>query len=625
MNEQFLQYYNKELQFLREMGADFAREFPKIAGRLGLDTGTDDICRDPYVERLLEGFAFLAARVHLKLDAQFPTFTQSLLETVYPHYLAPTPSMALVQMTPDLGEGELSEGYQIPRGTVLRSLTGPEDATPCEYRTAHEATLYPVEVTEVQYLSRGLDTLSLPENCTGRAALRIGLRSMTGDPFQEIALDSLTFYLGGVGAQPMRLYEQIFAHCCGVVAREVGEKGRPNQLLDPQTVAQVGFDDQESLIPYEARSFQGYRLLHEYFAFAQRFMFVRVEGLRPAAARCEGPEMEVILLFDRVQAELEGRVDESHCRLFCAPVINLFPRRAAPIFVEERFHEFHVVPDRTAPLDYEVYRVSKVTGSGRTREVRREFLPFYALRHGSARSGDDGAYYTVERRRRVLSGREKQFGTRSSYVGSEVYVSLVDGEAAPYHPDLRQLHAEILCTNRDLPLQMPLGLGTTDFTLEQKLPITSVRCVSGPTRPQPAHLGGSAAWRAISHLTLNYLSLTDTEGGSGAAALHELLSLYCAAGETDKVRQIQGINAVKSREIVRRVSGPIAFARGLEVELTLDEAAFEGTGAFLIGAVLERFFAEYASINSFTETVIQSVSRGEMMRWPTRPGRQQTL
>ncbi len=625
MNEQFLQYYNRELEFLREMGAEFAREFPKIAGRLGLDTGPDDICRDPYVERLLEGFAFLAARVHLKLDAEFPTFTQSLLETVYPHYLAPTPSMAIVQMKPDLGEGELGEGYVIPGGTVLRSLVGPDDATSCEYRTAHEVTLFPIEVAGVRYLTRGLDTLSLPEGCGGRAAMRVRLRSLTGDPFQEMALDSLVFYLGGVGAQPMRLYEQIFAHCCGVLARKEGEPGRPNQLLPAANVCQVGFDDQDKLIPYDARSFQGYRLLQEYFAFPERFMFVRVEGLRPAVSRCDGTELEVILLFDQADAELEGRLDESHCSLFCSPAVNLFPKRAAPIFVEERFREFHVVPDRTAPLDYETYRVSRLTGFGRTRELRREFLPFYALHHGRSTDEDGAAYYTVNRRRRVLSSREKQFGTRSSYVGSEVYVSLVDVEAAPYHPDLRQLHAEILCTNRDLPLQMPLGLGTTDFTLEQKLPVTSVRCVGGPTRPQPAHLGGRAAWRAISHLTLNYLSLMDTEGGSGAAALHELLNLYCSPGETDKLRQIQGITAVDSRDIVRRVSGPIAFARGLEVAVTLDESAFEGTGAFLIGAVLERFLAEYASINSFTETVIHSASRGEIMRWPTRAGRKQIL
>jgi type VI secretion system protein ImpG len=343
--------------------------------------------------------------------------------------------------------------------------------------------------------------------------------------------------------------------------------------------------------------------------------------------RCEENEFDVIILLREPDLELEGRVDATTFAPFCSPAINLFPKRADRIHLSDRFSEFHVIPDRTRPLDFEVYEVLRVVGHGTRAGEEQEFLPFYSAKDFDAQGGGAGAYYAVNRVPRTASSREKRFGRRSSYAGSEVYVSLVDSKEAPYRSDLRQLEVSTRCTNRDLPLQMPVGVGATDFTMDVEAPVECVRCVSGPTAPKPSPAEGEIAWRAISHLSLNYLSLANASEEEGASALREILRLYGDNSDPQICKQIDGVRTITSRPIVLRIvgPGPIAFARGLEVTLTLDEAAFEGTGVFVLGAVLDRFFEKYVSINSFTQTVVKTLQRGEVMRWPARMGQRQTL
>jgi len=624
VDRRLLHYYNRELQHLREMGGEFAREFPKIAGRLGLD---EFACVDPYVERLLEGFAFLAARVRLKLDAEFPRFTQSLLETVYPHYLASTPSMLVAQFEPDLSDIALADGFPIPRNTVIRSVIGKGDRTACEYRTAHDLTLWPIRVAEAQYYSQDLGILGIRQQFGAKAGIRIRIRCTADLIFSQLKLDSLTFYLRGSDETPMRIYEQFFANTAAVVIQPSKRPVQWSEVLGGSSIRRVGFDDKHALLPYGPRSFQGYRLLKEYFAFPQRYMFVEFGGLGSAVRRCEDNEFDVIILLREPDLELEGRVDATTFALFCSPAINLFPKRADRIHLSDRFSEFHVVPDRTRPLDFEVYEVLRVIGHGARAGEEQEFLPFYSATDFDAQGGGTGGYYAVNRVPRTASSREKRLGRRSSYAGSEVYVSLVDAKEAPYRSDLRQLEVSTRCTNRDLPLQMPVGAGATDFTMDVEAPVECTRCVSGPTAPRPSPAEGEIAWRAISHLSLNYLSLTNVSEEEGASALREILRLYGDNSDPQIRKQIDGVRLTTSRPIVLRIvgPGPIAFARGLEVTLTLDEAAFEGTGVFVLGAVLDRFFEKYVSINSFTQTVIKTIQRGEVMRWTARTGQRQTL
>lgn len=627
MDPLLLKYYNRELQYIREMGGEFAREFPKIAGRLGLD-GFD--CADPYVERLLEGFGFLAARVQLKIDARYPDLTQHLLEIIYPHYLTPLPSMAVVQFQPVLADDGLRDGFPIPRHTSVRSILGKGDQTPCEYRTAHDVTLWPLEITEAEYFTNMgvVSAAKLPENSRPKAGLRLRMKATAGLSLQDIKLDSLTIFLHGPDEQPMRLYEQLIGNTIAVVARPPGRPAPWNQVLDASSLRQVGFADNEALLAHDSRSFSGYRLLQEYFAFPERYLFVEFTDLQDAFSRCEDAEIELIAIFDRLDQELENKVSAGNLALFCTPAINLFPKRADRIHLSDRSSEYHVVPDRTRPLDFEVFQVTDVIGHGTSSEDEQEFLPFYACNDLSHYS-DHMAFFTLRRERRVLSSRQKRRGPRSSYIGSETYISLVDAREAPYSSDLKQLSVQTLCTNRDLPLQMPVGRGRTDFTLDISAPVEAVRCVAGPTRPQPsqAHAHGEVAWRLINHLSLNYLSLIDSDDRQGAAALREMLSLYGNLAEAGVKKQIEGVKSVRAEQVTRRipVPGPIAFGRGLEITLELDEAAFEGTGVFLLGSIMEQFFARYVSINSFTETRIRTVERGEVMRWPVRTGQHHLL
>ena len=624
MDPRLLKYYNRELSHLREVGGEFAAEFPKIAGRLSLD-GFE--CADPYVERLLEGFAFLSARLHARMDAEFPRFAHHLFEMVFPQYLSPTPSIVVAQFAPDLKEGALAEGFVVPRHSSLSGSVGKGEATAVEYRTAHDVTLFPLELVEAQYFSRDSAGVELPDVPGLKAAIRIRLRVTAGMTLDKLKLDRLPIFIRGAGELPMRIYEQIMAGCLGIAVRPT-TRPVPWQAVLPRTsMRSLGFDDEQALLPYGPRSFQGYRLLAEYFACPQRFMFFEVGGLAGLRSRGAEKVIDLIVLLDRYEPELETYVNGQTFALFCTPAANLFPKTADRIHLTDQVHEHHVVADRTRPLDFEIYAVTEVAGYGTSLDEEQAFRPFYSA-NDLATGSSPQAFYTVHRAPRVLSSAQKRTGPRSSYIGSEVYMSLVDAEEAPYRHDLRQLAVSTLCTNRDLPLHMPVNKGGSDFSLFSGAPVESIRCVAGPTRPRPApiHSDGDFVWRLISQLTLNYLSLVDRDEREGAAALRDLLKLYGDTGEGAVRKQIEGVRQVSSQRITRRIPtpGPITFGRGLEIAVTCDESAFEGTGIFLLGAVLEQFFARYVSINSFAETVLKSVDRGEVMRWPARIGRRQS-
>ena len=624
MDERLLEHYNTELRHLREMAGEFAREFPKIAGRLSLDKDAKEICPDPYVERLLEGFAFLAARIHLKIDSEFPRFTQSLLETVYPHYLSPIPSMAVVRFDPEEQEGALAEGVVVPRGTLMRSSIGRGERTACTFQTAHEVRLLPIRIAEVRYFTRDTAELNLPRELQARAAIRIRLQATAAVPFKDIKLDPLTFFIRGADDLPALIYEQIFARKSALVLQSVAERGKTLASLPPSSIRRVGFSDKEALLPQSPRGFEGYRLLREYFAFPQRFLFFELAGLGEAARLNKGDQLDLVIALKEPETRLESRLDATCLELFCTPAINLFPKTLDRINLSDRFSEFHVVPDRNRPLDFEVFEIESVTGYGAVAGQEQEFRAFYLARDTDLGAG---AFYTTNRVRRMLTAKEKQFGRKSAYSGTEIFLSLVDANSAPYSSELRQLGIRALCTNRHLPIQMAVGIGRSDFTMDLSAPVVAIRCLSGPNVPTASQAEGRFSWRLISHLSLNYLSLLDAKGEEGAGALREILRLYADSDDRQTAKQIEGLRKVRSGAVIRRVKtpGPITFARGLEITVDLDETAFEGTGVFILGAVLEQFFSKYVSLNSFTETIIRTQQRGEIMRWPAQMGRRQII
>jgi len=609
------------------MGGEFAKEFPKIAARLGMD-GFE--CADPYVERLLEGFAFLAARVQLKVDSEFPRFTQHMLDMVYPNYNEPVPSMTVVQLQPDLAEGSLAEGFLVERQTALRSQIGKGEQTACEYRTAHNVNLWPIEITEAEYLPSvgAVSNLGVPSLPDLKAGIRLRLKTTAGLKFNELSLDSLPVYLRGVGELPMFLYEQLIGNSFAVCLQSTVKPIAWQATIKDEPIKRYGFLDDQALLAYSPRSFQGYRLLQEYFAFPERYMFAELTGLKQEIKQCDTDEIDIIIMLNRSNAKLINAVEVSQFALFCTPAINLFPKRVDRIHVTQKLSEFHIVPDRSRPMDYEVCQITEVTGISNddNKDEEQSFLPFYHF-NDTRDYSSQLSYYALNRQQRVMSSKQKRQGPRSSYIGNEVFISLVDANEAPYSEDLRQLGIKTLCSNRDLPLQMPVGGGKSDFSMQKGAPVLNIRCLAGPTKPRPSSANGGTAWHLISHLSLNYLTLVDSNEKEGAAALRSLLKLYGEYSEASIAKQVDGLLSVTSKSIVRRINteGPIVFGRGLEITLNFEEAAFEGSGVFLLGAVMEQFLSRYVSINSFTETVITSTDRGEIIRWPARIGTRETI
>ena len=625
MDPRLLQHYNLELQHLREMGAEFAQQFPRIAARLGMN-GLE--VADPYVERLLEGVGFMAARVQLKLEAEFPRFTQALLEMVYPHYLAPTPSMLVAQLKPDPKDTNLAAGPIVPRGSTMHGLLAGQDVTACEFRTAQDVTLWPVEIVSASYFSFAPDLPlnALPVAQRIKGGVRIRLRTTAGLTFAQTSIERLCFYLAGRDDVANKLYELCLATAVGALVLPGKAAQLPHEFLPASMLRPVGFTDQEALLPVTLRSFQGYRLLQEYFAFPQRYRFFELTGLAGAIKRAATDEIEIVILLGRGEANLESVVDRSNFALFCTPAINLFPKRADRIHIADDAYEYHVVADRTRPLDFEIYEVTSVVGHGVGADSEQRFLPFYSA-YSTDADEQQAAYFTTRREPRLIGTTEARRGSRSSYIGSEVFMALVDPAQAPFSGDLRQLSIQALCTNRDLVLQMPVGIGKTDFALDVAAPIASIRVIGGPSRPYAPLADGAIAWRAISHLSLNYFSLINATPQEGATTLRDLLELYAAAGDASARKQIDGVRSVGVTRVVRRLPtpGPLTFGRGLEITVGIDELAFEGGSAYLLGAVLNQFFARHVSINSFTETVLRSHVRGEIKRWMPQWGARPTL
>jgi len=625
MDPRLLRLYSDELTHLRERGAEFAREFPKVAARLSMD-GVE--VSDPYVERLLEGFAFLAARVQLKLDAEFPRLVQHLLESVYPNFLAPVPSMMLAQFVPEPSDPNLVHGARIARGSALRSEISRGQDTQCEFRTAHEVQLWPIEIASAQYFSYAPDIplARLPGGQRVKGGLRIRLRTLAGANFAQLPIDTLPLHIAAPEAIAYRLHELALGTCIGSWVRPLGDAAAQaaSGWRGADSVESVGYAEDEALLPNTLRSFGGYRLLQEYAAMPQRFLGLRVRELGARLAQSGGSEAEIVLLFGRGDAALESLVDASSVALFCTPAINLFSKRLDRIVLNPANWEHHAVPDRTRPMDFEVHSIESVTGFGTGSVGEQRFLPMYGQEPGALHA--EGAYFTVRREPRVLSAVQKAQGPRSAYIGQEVYLSLVDSRQAPYGEGLRQLAVAALCTNRDLPNLLPGGgaAGSDRWKLDGIDSVQQVRCLAGPTRPHQRQPEGDIGWALVSQLSLNYLSYAGDDPVRAAGALRALLALYGPPQDPGWQRQLEGLQSVQARQVVRRLpmGGPLTFGTGIEVTARVDEMAFQGGSAFLLGCLLERFFARHVALNTFSETVLQTATRGELMRWPARIGEQ---
>lgn len=623
MDARLTRLYEEELAHLRDVGREFSREHPK-ARHLGLE---EMEVADPYVERLLEGFAFLTARVRLKLDAEQPRLIEQLLQSLYPNFLAPVPSAMVVQFSIDPTDPNLARGYVLARGSTVRSLVKRGQDTQCEFRTAMAVTLWPLELIELRYFSHAPDLglTRLPQARAAKGGLRIRLRLGGGLRFEQLNLDRLAFYIAAEDDVAFRLHELTLGCALGTLVTAAGKPADEARWGDAGTVQALGCGPDEALLPETDRAFSGHRLLQEFAALPQRLLFFEVTDLARRLVGLAGTEIELVLLFSRADAGLETLVDNQSLALYCTPALNLFPKRLDRVTLDPGSADFHVVPDRTRPMDYEVHSVDRVIGHGASgTDSARDFAPMYACSHQTLPAGN--GYFALRRAPRRPSDRQRQQGARvAGYLGDEVFLSLVDDRHGPYRDSLRQLSVLAQVTNRDLPALLPRegSGGERAWQLDAAAPVAAVRCLRGPTRPVSRRPEGDIGWQLIGQLTQNHMAPGD-DPERAAASLRAALRLYGPADDA-WVRQADGLRALHVRTVTRRLpfAGPLSFGSGIALELEVDDSAFHGTSAFMLGSVLERFFARHASINSFSQFTLRSVQRGVIKTWPPRLGERQ--
>ncbi|MCA9024289.1 MAG: type VI secretion system baseplate subunit TssF [Planctomycetaceae bacterium] len=621
MTPLLLDYYNRELQYLREMGQEFSRRHPKVGGRLGLH-GND--CSDPHVERLLEGVAFLAARVHLKIDAEFPTFVDGLVNLAAPHLSAPVPSAMIARFEPDEDQGSLAEGVKVPRGTSLRSRVD-GSRTLCEFRTTRSIDLWPIAMLGAEYQSRISSRSSrIPGFGSAGCWLELSCRVTSGLLTSDVQLDHLPVQLTGDAGQAARLYELLLAGQTRILLRNDRNDGAtlpvPASALVP-----TGFSDTESLFPEDLRVSRGHRLLTEYFLLPQKFLGFEIRGLQDALHVLETDRFSILLLCEQEDPYLERRITRRDFELFCTPAVNIFPKRADRCQVNPAKRDFHVLPDRSCPTDYEVWRIADITGFVGSQNDRLPFVPAHGVRPSGSLSGKFGLY-SQERRTRVPSSPlQRRSENDDEDLGTEVFLTLSGPDGGPMTEDLRQIAVSTFCTNRRLAARLNTG---AQFGVDVFLPVRCITAVAGPTAPRPPLVfgGRESGWKFLSHLSLNYLSLLDSEPGEHPAALGELLRLYSRPDDRAARREIDGLKAIRARSTVARLPlpGPLVFGRGLQIEIHCDEDCFAGERSFLFASVLEQFLAEYVTINSFTQAALHT-KRGEVYQWPPRTGQHPTL
>jgi type VI secretion system protein ImpG len=596
MDDKFLTYYERELTFIRELGAEFAKKYPKIAGRLLLEP---DRCEDPHTERLIEAFAFLCGRVHKKIDDDFPEITESLLNILYPHYITPIPSMSVVRFEP-VKKNLTAAGYRIEKNTPLYSR--PVGGSPCQFVTSYPVSLWPIEV-----VSAGLrDPKKLVKNA--QQTIFIQLKTYNNLTFSEINWERVRFFLNGQGHHVFHLYELLFNHICHVEFESISSEGKIEVLpLSPDNIHPVGFGPDEGMIPYPQRSFPGYLLLFEYFCFPEKFLFFDLAGLDKLKYCNVSDSLEIRIYVDRV-AKPNLLVNEETFCLHATPVVNLFKRIAEPILVEQEKTEYRVIPDIRRLEATEVFSIDRVISSSATATGKEmEFRPFYSISHSLGEENGDPhrPFWNIERRPSGKKGDE----------GTEVFLSFTDWNFKPEDPGVETVTVYATCTNRDLPARLPFGDPMGDFSMELVAPVARISCLIKPTPTRRPSLGGALQWRLLSHLAINYLSLTE----GGGEALKEILKLYDFDDSAVTRQQISGITSLESRYVTKRIGQSIC--RGIEVTLQFDEDRFVGTGLYLFASVLEVFLGQYVSVNSFSQMIAKTVQRKEVLKkWAPRNG-----
>jgi len=593
-------YFQDELRYLREVGPEFSKANPEIARFLG-DRGSD-----PDVERLLEGVAFLCGRIRQKLDDELPELTASMMHLLWPHYLRPIPSMSILELLPEI-EG-MQAPQTVPAGAEFCSV--PVDGTRCRYRSAWPVTIRPWRLREVKL-----------ETAAG-APVRLVLRFQAGAKAKllDLGLDSVRLHLAGDPMVSFTLYLLLAGHVRGVTVSEVStHPNRKTVELGAECVEAAGLQRGEGVLPYPDRSFPGYRLLQEYLSFKERFLFVDLKGLQGAVEALGfeevGEPLEVAITFNR-RLDTYPLVSAEHVRLHCVPILNLFKHEADPIRLRHDRVQYLIQPSKTGLADRrhaEVFSVDSVMGLVRTGEVEsHEFPPFYSFAHLASPEDRAVTYYQTHLIPGVVGGGRR--------MGTDTYVSFVVGGKVAQLPE-ETVSLELTCTNRDLPGELRAG-DVTEPT-DSSPSGMRFRNLVKPTPTISPPLGRTLHWRLISHMSLNYVSLTDVRH------FRELLRIYDFVSEDDVQqalafqRLVDGVLAIRARFDERLVRG--AALRGVQVEIELHEDHFAGEGdAYLFACILDRFLGLYVTLNAYSQLTVRFTRSGQVYKFPARCGEQLT-
>ena len=606
MADELLPYYEKELAFIRQLGAEFADEHPKIAGRLGINTDTID---DPHVSRLIESFAYMNARIQHKIDDDFPELSDALLNVLFPHYQRPIPSMSIVNFKAD--EEQLESPYQLDKGTLLE--TEQFQGETVRFSTTYDTELLPIKVKTASLLGRPFTTPGSSNVKGAGAVLKISLETFNEEiTFADLEFDKIRFYLKGQPQHINPLYQQLLNNCQNVVASLSETDGKPI-FMGKNCLKPVGFESDEGILPYPDSSFVGYRLLTEYFVFPEKFMFIDFTGIKEKLPEHAANTLDLYIYLDSSDVELEHNITEETFVLGACPVVNLFEQRADPIKLDHTQMEYQVVPDARRPVGYEVYSVDKVVASTSTGE-EINYHPFYGLNH-EHQDNENHSFWFANRRNSKMSNTERDEGT-------DIFLNLVDLEFNPNIPEDRTLVIQTTCSNRDLPGKLPFSAEQPKLQgVDCAPPCDKIRCLTQPTQTVRAPLRNHARWRLISHLNLNHLSITG--GDDATQALKEILRLYDFKESSVTRALIESITSVKARPISSplTIDGHATMCRGMEIEIELDDKQLTGSSAYLFASVLECFFGLYCSINSFTRVLVKQKSKeGYLKKCPPRAG-----
>jgi len=604
--EDLLPYYERELTFLRQHSREFAERYPKLAAQLLL---SGEGCDDPHVERMIQSFALLTARVSKKLEDSYPQFTEALLNVLYPHYLRPFPSCSIASF--EHGGGELSSIASLARGTELQSR--PIKGAVCKFRTAWEVQLLPLSIGDLDFdpIATAPSEVRLPVGCNATLSFALSLRGGNQEGGLR-KINKVRLYIDAEPSVASALRDALFLRRLKVYAEGADRRWR---VAREGLIGEVGFADDEALIEMPDTAHGAYRYLTEYFCFPEKFNFFDLDISALPSGLLDENKITLHIALGDLRADSDASrlmqtLTAQNLRLGCVPVVNLFAQRGDPIRVTNRQTAYPVVADGRRAFAYDVYSIDSVRRVRQTAqgEAITEFRPFFSLRHGE--TPEHNSYYWYAQRDHLVA---------ESSPGYETSLSIVDADFDPVQPKTDVLSLQLTCTNRELPTLMSVGMPSGDLFLEGGSTVRAIKLLRKPTQPCRFDHRRDGQWRIISHLSLNHLSLT----GNGLAAFQEMLALYDLPRSAASRRQIEGIHGIEQQDKTVWMPGkPFAcFIRGLEVRITIDESSFVGSGLDVFARCIDHFMGLYISLNSFIQLVVISNRTGEeLIRCAPRNG-----